>query len=166
MNRPTPVTPAPGQESVWDYPRPPRLEPVKETLRVWFGGQEIACTTQGFRVLETSHPPVYYFPPADVKMGYATRHPAPASHCEWKGGAHYYNFTVGDHTGQKIAWAYANPTPRFQEIDGYLAFYAGRVEACFVNDERVTPQPGEFYGGWITEKIVGPFKGIPGSWGW
>lgn len=166
MKRPTPIKPAAGQESVWDYPRPPRLEAVKETLKVVFNGKEIACTTSGFRVLETSHPPVYYFPPEDVELELAKRHTSPSSHCEWKGAAHYYDFNVGDQEGKKVAWAYDSPTPRFQQIDGYLAFYAGRVDACYVNDEQVTPQPGEFYGGWITEKITGPFKGIEGSWGW
>ena len=161
-----PIKPKPGQESVWDYPRPPRLEPVPETLRVVFQGIEIARTTRGFRVLETSHPPVYYFPPEDVQLNLASRHSAPSSFCEWKGSAHYYDFTVEGKTGEKIAWAYDSPTDRFADIDGYLAFYAGRVDACFVNDERVTPQPGEFYGGWITEKVVGPFKGGAGTWGW
>lgn len=161
-----PIKPKPGQESVWDYPRPPRLEQVPETLRVVFNGEEIARTTKGFRVLETSHPPVYYFPPEDVRLGFSTRHSAPSSFCEWKGHAHYYDFVVGEKTGKKIAWAYDSPTTRFAYIDGYLAFYAGRVDACFVNKELVTPQPGEFYGGWITERIVGPFKGGPGSWGW
>lgn len=161
-----PIKPKPGQESVWDYPRPPRLEPVPETLRVVFNGVEIARTPRGFRVLETSHPPVYYFPPEDVRLDLAERHLAPSSFCEWKGSAHYYDFTVAAKTGQKIAWAYDAPTARFADIDGYLAFYAGRVDACFVNDELVTPQPGEFYGGWITKRIVGPFKGGKGTWGW
>lgn len=162
----TPIKPKPGQESVWDYPRPPRLEAVPETLRVVFNGEEIANTTRGFRVLETSHPPVYYFPQRDVRMKLARRHATTASFCEWKGAAHYYDFTVGDKTGKKIAWAYDSPSPAFAAIDGYLAFYAGRVDACYVNEELVTPQPGGFYGGWITERIVGPFKGGEGTWGW
>ncbi|MEM9836101.1 MAG: DUF427 domain-containing protein [Bacteroidota bacterium] len=166
MKRPIPIPPKAGQESVWDYPRPPRLESVRESLSVVFNGETIASTSRGFRVLETSHPPVYYFPPADVRMDVAERYAHPASHCEWKGAAHYYDFIVDGQRGTKIAWAYDSPTPRFAEIDGYLAFYAGRVDACFVNEEKVVPQPGEFYGGWITNKIVGPFKGIPGSWGW
>ncbi|MEM6769944.1 MAG: DUF427 domain-containing protein [Bacteroidota bacterium] len=162
----TPIKPLPGQESVWDYPRPPRLEAVPETLRVVFNGVEIARTTRGYRVLETSHPPVYYFPPQDVRLELAHRHLTSSSFCEWKGAAHYYDFTVAGKTGQQIAWAYDSPSASFAKIDGYLAFYAGRVDACFVNDEQVTPQPGEFYGGWITERIVGPFKGGEGTWGW
>lgn len=166
MPRPTPVRPGPGQESVWDYPRPPRLEPVPETLRVIFAGEEVARTTRGYRVLETSHPPVYYFPPDDVVADYVRRHERPASHCEWKGAAHYYDLRVGDRSSERAAWAYADPTPRFAPIEGYLAFYANRVDTAYVNDEAVTPQPGEFYGGWVTSKVVGPFKGVPGSWGW
>ncbi|MEM1214528.1 MAG: DUF427 domain-containing protein [Bacteroidota bacterium] len=166
MPRPRPEKPAPGQESVWKYPRPPRLEAVPETLRVVFNGEEVAKTTRGYRVLETSHPPVYYFPPEDIKMTYLRRYPRPSSHCEWKGAAHYYDLVVGDRQSRQAAWAYADPTPGFAPIEGYLAFYAGRVDACFVNEEEAEPQPGEFYGGWITSKVVGPFKGEPGSWGW
>lgn len=166
MKRPRPTPPGPGQESVWDYPRPPRLEAVPQTITVEFNGQTIARTTGAFRVLETSHPPVYYLPPADIQMQYLNRHTAASSHCEWKGSAHYYDLVVGGKSSPRAAWAYANPTSAFSAIDGYLAFYADRVDAAYVNEEKVTPQPGEFYGGWITNNIVGPFKGIPGSWGW
>lgn len=166
VSRPTPLPVKAGQESVWDYPRPPRLEAVPETLTVVFNGQQIARTTRGYRVLETSHPPVYYFSPEDVEMQYLSRHAAPSSHCEWKGAAHYYDISLNGKNSERAAWAYDGPTPAFAPIDGYLAFYAARVDAAFVNDEQVTPQPGQFYGGWITKKIVGPFKGIEGSWGW
>lgn len=166
MPKPTPTPPKAGQESVWDYPRPPRLEAVPETLSVVFAGEKIAMTTRGYRVLETSHPPVYYFPPEDVKMDFLRKYTIPSSHCEWKGAAHYYDITVGNQKSEKAAWAYDGPTAAFRSIDGYLAFYAGRVGAAYVNDEKVTPQPGTFYGGWIMDKIVGPFKGIEGSWGW
>lgn len=166
MPQPTPLPTKAHQESVWDYPRPPRLEKVPETLTVIFAGIEIARTTRGYRVLETSHPPVYYFPPEDIKMELLQQHSRPSSHCEWKGAAHYYDLNTNGKTSEKAGWAYDNPTSAFEAIDGYLAFYAGRVDACYVNDEQVTPQPGSFYGGWITEKIVGPFKGIEGSWGW
>lgn len=166
MSLPTPLPVKPGQESVWDYPRPPRLEAVPETLTVVFAGQQLARTTRGYRVLETSHPPVYYFPPEDIKMEQLHRHAAPSSHCEWKGAAHYYDLKVGERISERAAWAYDGPTAAFQAIDGYLAFYGDRIDAGFVNDEQITPQPGQFYGGWITKKIVGPFKGIEGSWGW
>jgi uncharacterized protein (DUF427 family) len=159
------ITPQPGQESVWDYPRPPRLEPVSKHIRIIFNSQTIVDTTAGYRVLETSHPPVYYLPPADIQMQYlqaTTR----GSFCEWKGNALYYHVIVDNRRIENAAWAYPNPTKNFEPIANYLAFYAQLMDACYVDDELVTPQPGEFYGGWITKDIVGPFKGIPGSWGW
>lgn len=159
------VPPQPGQESVWDYPRPPRLEPTSRRLRVVFAGVTIADTLRGYRVLETSHPPVYYIPPADIQM----QHLRPASggsFCEWKGQAGYYSVVVGDRRAEDGAWYYARPTPAFAQIAGALAFYAAKMDACYVDDELVTPQPGGFYGGWITAAVVGPFKGGPGSWGW
>jgi uncharacterized protein (DUF427 family) len=162
---PQPIPPQPGQESVWDYPRPPRLEPVTKQIQIICNDRIIADTTAGYRVLETSHPPVYYLPPADIQMIYlqaTTR----GSFCEWKGNAFYYHIIVGDKRVENAAWAYPSPTQQFQPMAGYLAFYAQLMDACYVDRELVTPQPGEFYGGWITTDIVGPFKGIPGSWGW
>jgi uncharacterized protein (DUF427 family) len=159
------ISPQPGQESVWDYPRPPRLEPVAQPIKIICNGQTIATTDRAYRVLETSHPPVYYLPPADLQMQYlqvTTR----ASFCEWKGNALYYDVTVGGRRIENAAWAYPTPTQNFQSIANYLAFYAQFMDACYVGQELVTPQPGEFYGGWITQNIVGPFKGSPGSWGW
>ena len=159
------VAPRPGQESVWDYPRPPRLEPTPRRLRVVFAGVTIADTLQGYRVLETSHPPVYYIPPADVKL----EHLQPArgsSFCEFKGQASYYDVVVGDRRAERAAWYYPRPTPAFAPIAGAVAFYAGPMDACYVGDEAVTPQPGDFYGGWITADVVGPFKGGPRTTGW
>lgn len=159
------LPPQPGQESVWDYPRPPRLEPTSRRLRVVFAGVAIADTLRGYRVLETSHPPVYYIPPADIQM----QHLRPASggsFCEWKGQAGYYSVVVGDRRAEDAAWYYASPTSSFALIAGAVAFYASKMDACYVDDELVTPQPGGFYGGWITADVVGPFKGGPGSWGW
>ena len=162
---PSPIPPDPGQESVWDYPRPPRLEPVRQRIRVVFNGVTIADTVNALRVLETSHPPSYYIPPADVRMDLLR--PAPGrSLCEWKGQANYYSLQVADRRSEQVAWAYATPTPAFAAIAGYLSFYANRVDACFVDDEQVQPQEGDFYGGWITAQIVGPFKGGAGSRGW
>ena len=159
------IAPAPGQEAVWDYPRPPRLEPTTRRLRVVFAGIVIADTRRGYRVLETSHPPVYYIPPADIQMQYLL--PASSgSFCEFKGRASYYAVAVGDRRTEGAAWYYADPTPAFAPIAGAVAFYAGRMDACYVDDERVTPQPGDFYGGWITSDVVGPFKGASGTWGW
>ena len=159
------IEPAPGQESVWDYPRPPRLEDTDKHVQVIFNGVVIADTRRAKRVLETSHPPVYYLPPEDVRMDLLTTAPG-GSYCEWKGMAGYYTVTVGDRRADSVAWYYPNPTPTFAPLKDYIAFYPGRMDACFVNGERVTPQPGEFYGGWITSDVVGPFKGEPGTMGW
>ena len=150
---------------MWDYPRPPRLEPVTARLVVVLGGDTIAETTRGYRVLETSHPPNYYFPPDDVAPG-ALERSAHGTLCEFKGGAHYYPVRGGDRVERDAAWGYDNPNEAFAPLAGRVAFYAGRMDACFVDGERVTPQPGAFYGGWITSGVTGPFKGGPGSRGW
>lgn len=165
MSRPTREPIGPGQESVWDYPRPPRLEACPRHLQVVFAGQVVAETREGYRVLETSHPPVYYVPPRDVREQFLVRAPG-RSFCEWKGEAGYVSLRVGDRVATAAAWFYPSPTQPFLAIKDHLAFYASRVDACFVDGERVTPQPGGFYGGWITSDIVGPFKGVPGSMGW
>lgn len=163
--RPDPVVPGPGQESAWAYPRPPRLEPTVRRLRVVLGGEVIAETTRGYRVLETSHPPNYYFPPQDIVEG-AIEPASGASFCEWKGRAHYFTVRGGDRVETEAAWGYDTPSPAFAAIRGHVAFYAHRMDACFVDDEQVEPQPGRFYGGWVTSDVVGPFKGGPGSRGW
>lgn len=165
MQRIKRIEPGPGQESVWDYPRPPRLEDSTKHIQVIFNGVVIADTRNAKRVLETSHPPTYYIPPEDVHMEYLT----PTSHrsfCEWKGAASYYTLTVGDKTLENVAWYYANPVPAFASLKNYLAIYPGKMEACYVDGEKVQTQEGDFYGGWITSDIVGPFKGGTGTWGW
>jgi uncharacterized protein (DUF427 family) len=154
-----------AQESVWDYPRPPRLEKSGERLRVIFNGETIADTIAGFRVLETSHPPVYYLPPGDVALQYLVT-AVGSSWCEFKGQAKYWSLDVKGLRADSAAWSYAEPSSAYAEIAGYLAFYASRVDACFVGDEIVQPQQGDFYGGWITSRIVGPFKGGAGTRGW
>jgi uncharacterized protein (DUF427 family) len=163
--RPDPEPVGPGQESAWDYPRPPRVEPVPERLTVVLGGVTVADTTRGFRVLETSHPPNYYFPPDDIAPDALTPGRG-GSFCEWKGRAHYFTVHGGPRVEEEAAWAYATPSPAFAVITDHVAFYAGRMDACFVDGERVVAQPGGFYGGWITSRVVGPFKGGPGSRGW
>lgn len=165
MFRPQRIEPQPGQESVWDYPRPPRLEPSPKHLQIVFNGIAIADTRRSQRVLETSHPPVYYIPPEDIKMEYLQPTPQ-QSFCEWKGMANYYTIAVGDKQAVNVAWYYPNPTPEFAAIQNYVAFYPAPMDACYADGEKVTPQPGNFYGGWITNDIVGPFKGVAGSWGW
>lgn len=158
------VVPGPGQESVWDYPRPPRVEPVPELIRVVFGGIEIAKTSSGYRVLETSHPPTYYIPQHDILMQYLSES-RQRTFCEFKGVAVYWNVEVNGRRSENAAWMYPQPSKGYETIKDHLAFYASRVDACFVGDEQVQPQEGDFYGGWITSRVVGPFKGSPGIWG-
>jgi uncharacterized protein (DUF427 family) len=155
----------PGQESVWDYPRPPRVEPVTKHVQVIFDGVVLADTRRAHRVLETSHPPVYYLPEADIRMDLLPR-TTRTSFCEWKGVAHYFDVAHGDRRQLACAWGYAAPTPLAAALAGHVAFYAAAMEACLVDGERARPQPGGFYGGWITSDVVGPFKGEPGSFGW
>lgn len=160
-----PPKPGPGQESVWDYPRPPALERCAANLRVVFGGEEIANTDAGMRICETASPATYYFPPQDVALEFMTptRH---RSLCEWKGGARYFSLEVGDKRIDNAVWCYPEPWQPFEPIAGYLAFMAGPMDACYVGDDRVEPQPGGFYGGWITPNLLGPFKGEPGTGHW
>ncbi len=152
-------------ERVWDYPRPPRLEPVPQRLRVVLAGVTIADTVAGFRVLETSHPPTYYLPRGDI-LASALVPAAGQSFCEWKGVATYFDVVGGVRRLERVAWTYERPSPNFAALAGCVAFYAGPMDACFVDDEQVTPQPGGFYGGWVTRNLVGPFKGSPGTSGW
>jgi uncharacterized protein (DUF427 family) len=157
--------PKDGQESVWDYPRPPRVEPTKKRIRVIVSGVVIADTTNAKRVLETSHPPSYYIPPEDIRMEYLTP-TRQQTFCEFKGGASYWTIKVGNTVVENAAWGYKAPQKGYEAIKDHLAFYASRVDECYVDDERVQAQEGDFYGGWITADIVGPFKGAPGTWGW
>ena len=159
------IEPGPGQESVWDYPRPPRVEDSTRHIKVIFNKIMIADTHQASRVLETSHPPVYYIPPDDIRMEYLSRTDR-STFCEWKGQASYYSIRVVDKHEDNVAWFYPNPTPAFSSIKDYVAFYPGLMDACYVDGEKVVVQQGDFYGGWITSDIVGPFKGAPGTWGW
>lgn len=153
------------KERVSDYPRPPALEPTWKHIRVEFGGIVLADTHSAFRVLETNHPPVYYIPPAHVATEYLFETPG-NSFCEWKGIAGYYGVGVGGERLAKVAWFYADPTPAFRAIRDHIAFYPSKMDDCFVDGERVGSQPGDFYGGWITSDLVGPFKGGPGTQGW
>lgn len=159
------LAPEPGQESVWDYPRPPRLEDTHKPIQIIFNEVAIADTQRAKRVLETSHPPVYYLPPDDIQMEYLIKSPR-MTYCEWKGQGAYYTIIVGSKRAENVAWYYPEPTPAFAAIKDYIAFYPAPMDACYVDGEKVEPQPGNFYGGWITSDIVGPFKGETGSWGW
>lgn len=159
------IVPEPGQESVWDYPRPPRLEDSNKHVQVHFNGAVIAETCRAKRVLETSHPPVYYIPLEDCLQD-ALVPDSRSSYCEWKGQAHYYTVVVDGKEAVQAAWYYSNPYPSFAGIRNYVAFYPGRMDACFLDGEEVVAQEGDFYGGWITSEIVGPFKGAAGTRGW
>lgn len=154
-----------GQESVWDYPRPPKLEQTNKQIKIYFNEALIADTTRAWRVLETSHPPVYYLPPEDILMENLVSARG-GSWCEWKGQAVYFDVVNGKKKANKAAWTYARPTASFAAIKNHVAFYAGLMDRCLVNGEEVIPQSGGFYGGWITNDIVGPFKGAAGTSGW
>jgi uncharacterized protein (DUF427 family) len=162
---PKPISPQPGQESVWDYPRPARLEDTNKHLKIICNGIVLAETNRGKRVLETSHPPVYYFPSQDIKLEHLIA-TSRQTGCEWKGKCRYYDIAIGDRYIPQGAWRYVDPTANFAALQDYYAFYPSLMDACYVNDELVTAQSGDFYGGWITSDIVGPFKGEPGTWGW
>lgn len=165
MRRPIPISPGPGEESVWDYPRPPRLEHVRKPVQIVFGGTLIVDTQACFRVLETSHPPVYYFPAHCIATG-VLKPVSGSSMCEWKGRADYFDVETNGEVAPRAAWSYAAPAEAFAPIAGFVAFYAGPMDRCSVGGVIVTPQPGGFYGGWITPDVLGPFKGEPGSQGW
>lgn len=155
----------PGEESVWDYPRPPRLEPTGELVEVVLGGQVVARTTDALRVLETSHPPTYYLP----RSAYADGVLEPvtgSSFCEWKGHAAYFDLVAGGRRASRAGWTYPEPADGFEAIRDHVAVLPGLVDECRVDGERVTPQAGGFYGGWITSRVRGPFKGEPGTSHW
>jgi uncharacterized protein (DUF427 family) len=159
------IEPGPDQESVWDYPRPPAAVEVERQVVVRFGGQEIGRTTRPVKVMETSHPPVYYVPPGDVDRAALV----PSSHhtfCEFKGTASYYDVVVGAREAKNAAWYYPAPNPGYEVLRDCVAFYPQAMDECTVDGEVVTPQPGHFYGGWVTSEVVGPFKGAPGTMGW
>lgn len=150
---------------MWDYPRPPRIEPARRRVRVEFAGIVLADSDAAVRVLETSHPPVYYVAVSDVRVEYLV----PSSRrtvCEFKGMASYWHIEVVGRTSLDAAWSYESPSPGYEQLAGWLAFYPGRVDACYLDDEHVSPQEGGFYGGWVTSGITGPFKGAPGTEGW
>ena len=158
------VDPGPGQESVWDYPRPPRIAPDAREVVVRLGTLELARTRRAVRILETASPPTFYLPLQDVDMK-CLRLESGTSYCEWKGLARYYAVQADTRPLTAAAWSYLEPRPDFAAISGYVAFYPSKLE-CYVAGERVRPQPGGFYGGWVTSELVGPWKGEPGSGAW
>ncbi len=158
------VEPGKGQESVWDYPRPPRVEPDDRRVKVLCVGVVVADTQHAVRVLETASPPTFYIPPEDVRMEHLESSPR-TSMCEWKGQADYWSVCVGERFIEGAAWRYPEPLAGYELIADYFSFYASKVD-CYVDGQRATPQPGGFYGGWLTAEIVGPFKGEPGTGWW
>ena len=168
--RPTRIEPTgPGRESVWDFPRPPRLETVDKRVRVDFAGRTIADSTRACRIVETAGAPCYYLPPHDVETD-ALRATDATSICEWKGAATYWDLVSGDRVSERAAWTYPEPLTDlgqdYERIAGWYAFYPARADGCWLDDEQVRPQPGGFYGGWVTDALTGPIKGVPGSDGW
>ncbi|MGE0880872.1 MAG: DUF427 domain-containing protein [Acidimicrobiia bacterium] len=163
--QPRRIEPGPGQESVWDYPRPPAVAPTDAHVRVEHRRFVLADTHRAVRVLETSQPPAFYVPSDDVTL--SRLRPSPTrTVCEWKGVAVYWSFVDDDVVVHDVAWSYPSPNAPYAAITDHLAFYPQRVDACWVDDERVAANPGDFYGGWITSKVVGPFKGAAGTLHW
>ncbi len=156
-----------GTESVWDYPRPPRVEPTSEHVVVEHRGRRVVDTRRALRVLETSHPPTYYVPVADVAAGMLEPARSGLSTvCEFKGAARYWDLVVDGARVPDVGWSYPQPRTGYEALQGHIAFYPGRVERASVDDEVVQAQAGDFYGGWITSRVQGPFKGGPGTAGW
>ena len=155
--------PAPGQESVWDYPRPPKLVPDRRLVEVYYGDQKVAWSHRTYRALETASPPSFYIPTKDVNWELLSVSPG-SSVCEWKGIAKYWNLSSNTELGV-VGWSYPEHSPAFEQIRDYISFYPA-ILACYVSGERVRAQPGQFYGGWVTNEVVGPFKGDPGTEYW
>lgn len=165
MGHPKPDPVSPGQESVWDYPRPAICEPTNRRIQIIHRGVDLVDSNAAWRTLETSHPPTYYIPRADIAMGHLEPN-SRRSICEWKGQARYFDIVVGDERIEASAWSYPDPTPSFASIKEFIAFYPDPLDQCMVDGVQITPQPGGFYGGWISQYEAGPFKGIPGSRFW
>ena len=155
-----------SKESVWDYPRPPRIEPLDGRVRIEHGGEVVAESDRAVRVLETASPPTVYVPAVDVRTELLSEVLGEHTFCEWKGQASYFDLEAGGSRAKAAAWHYPDPREAFAPLKDHIAFYAGRVDAAWLGDERVRPQGGSFYGGWVTDEIEGPFKGEPGSEGW
>ncbi len=155
-----------AKESAWDYPRPPRVERLARRVRIEHGGEVIAESTRALRVLETASPPTVYVPREDVRTDLLRSADGRHTVCEWKGRADYHHVETPGGFAEAAAWSYPDPRPGFESLRDHFAFYAGRVDACWLDDERVRPQGGSFYGGWVTDEIEGPYKGEPGTEGW
>jgi uncharacterized protein (DUF427 family) len=164
--RPKRIEPGPGQESVWDYPRPPRVEVCRRLVTVKFAGRQVARSDRALRVLETAGAPTIYIPSSDIDLECLRPAGGRGSWCEWKGSATYFDLVTGERESPKAAWTYRKPTPSFGQLADHFSFYPARTDGCYLDEELVEPQPGGFYGGWVTADIVGPIKGEPGSLLW
>ena len=153
-------------ERVWDYPRPPAVVPCARRVRVELGGEILADSVSALRVLETRHPPTVYVPGADIRSGVLVESSARSTWCEFKGAARYLDAVVGGRRVVAVGWTYETPSPDYQSLRGHVAFYPGRVDGAWMDDERIEAQNSDFYGGWITADLIGPFKGPPGTLGW
>lgn len=166
MQRPTRATPGPGQESVWDYPRPPRVEPATRLVTIWFAGEIVTRTDRALRVLETAGAPTYYIPAEDIRLDLLRPAAGRGTWCEWKGSAAYFDLVLGDAVSEHAAWTYPRPSPSYRQLADHYSFYPAATDGCYLDDEPVRPQPGGFYGGWVTDDIVGPIKGEAGTEHW
>ena len=153
-------------ENVWGYPRPPAVEPCPRRVRVELAGQLLVDSDRALRVLETSHPPTIYVPRDDVRVDLLVTSPARSTRCEFKGAARYLDALISNRRYKAVAWTYPQPSPGYEALKGHLAFYPARIDAAWLDDERVLAQEGDFYGGWISTELIGPFKGAPGTLGW
>lgn len=160
-----PIKPKQGQESVWDYPRPPKVEPFSSHIRISHQSQTLIDTNRSFKLMETSHPPTYYLPISDFKQG-VLRENEHRTFCEFKGVANYFDLIIDGNIFHNIGWTYHLPNKYYLMLKDHISLYASKLDACYVNNEKVSAQEGDFYGGWITSNIVGPFKGAPGTYGW
>jgi uncharacterized protein (DUF427 family) len=153
-------------ECVWECPRPPAVVPCRRRVRVELAGEVLAESTHALRVLETSHPPTIYIPPTDVRQDLLAESDARSSWCEFKGAARYLDASVAERRFIAVGWCYPNPAPEYEALRDHVAFYPGRVDAAWLDDERVRAQESDFYGGWVTSELIGPLKGPPGTRGW
>ena len=153
-------------ERVWAYPRPPAVVPCERRVRVELAGHVLADSAHALRVLETSHPPTIYVPPADVRKDLLAESDARSTWCEFKGAARYLDAVIGGERFKAVAWSFPDPSPGYEALRSHVAFYPGRVDAAWLDDERVQAQQSDFYGGWITSDLVGPFKGPIGTLAW
>ncbi len=153
-------------ERVWSYPRPPAVVPCERRARVRLAGETLADSTEAVRVLETSHPPTIYVPPSAVRFDLLTPSPAGSTWCEFKGAARYVDAIIDGRRVEAVGWSYPDPSRGYETLRDYVAFYPGRVDGAWLDDEPVQAQAGDFYGGWVTADLVGPFKGAPGTLGW